>query len=37
MRRIGWRDIGEHELDALKRRISINVDLFTSAAQGNRT
>jgi AcrR family transcriptional regulator len=37
MRRMGWRDIGEHELDALKRRISINVDLFTGAAQGNRT
>jgi hypothetical protein len=36
MRRMGWRDIGEHELDALKRRISINVDLFTGAAQGNR-
>ena len=35
-RRMGWRDIGERELNALKNRIAINVDLLTGAAPGDR-
>lgn len=36
LRRMGWRDIGERELNALKNRIAINVDCLTQAAEGKR-
>jgi AcrR family transcriptional regulator len=36
LRRMGWRDIGERELNAIKHRIAINVDLLTQAAEEDR-
>ena len=34
LRRMGWRDIGEHELAILRERIGINVDLLTRPVEG---
>jgi AcrR family transcriptional regulator len=36
LRRMGWRDVGERELKALRKRIAINVDLLTKATPGDR-
>jgi AcrR family transcriptional regulator len=36
LRRMGWHEIGERELNALKHRIAANVDLLTRAAPGDR-
>lgn len=36
LRRMGWREIGKHQLETLKRRISVNVDLLARSHKGER-